>query len=80
MWPILRTVSFDLGWQSFVSTKIIDRLMRKIWFCFSSSPNNRIINVSGGLVVRSMEYEALKLIRESTDFVRFIFVRDTIVL
>ncbi len=41
-------------------------------FCFSSRPNDRIINVSGRRVVRSMEYQALKLIRESTDFVHLV--------
>jgi len=34
--------------------------------------NDRIINVNGHPVVRSMEYTALKLIRESTDFVHLV--------
>ncbi|CAF4682346.1 unnamed protein product [Rotaria sp. Silwood1] len=39
-------------------------------------PNDRIINVNGHPVVRYMEYIALKLIRESTDFVNLIIQRQ----
>ena len=39
---------------------------------FSFRPKDRIINVNGHPVVRSMEYEALKLIRESTDLVHLV--------
>ncbi|CAF1119374.1 unnamed protein product [Rotaria sordida] len=39
-------------------------------------PNDRIINVNGHPVVRYMEYIALKLIRESTDFVNLIVQRQ----
>lgn len=38
-------------------------------------PNDRIVNVNGHPVIRSMEYTALKLIRESTDFVHLIVQR-----
>ncbi|CAF0891258.1 unnamed protein product [Adineta steineri] len=38
-------------------------------------PNDRIVNVNGHPVVRYMEYTALKLIRESTDFVHLIVQR-----
>ncbi len=34
--------------------------------------NDRIVNVNGHPVVRYMEYTALKLIRESTDFVNLV--------
>ncbi len=35
--------------------------------------NDRIVNVNGHPVVRYMEYTALKLIRESTDFVNLVY-------
>ena len=35
-------------------------------------PNDEIINVNGHPVIRSMEYSALRLIRESTDFVNLV--------
>ncbi|CAF3369678.1 unnamed protein product [Rotaria socialis] len=38
--------------------------------------NDRIVNVNGHPVVRYMEYTALKLIRESTDFVNLIVERQ----
>jgi C-terminal processing protease CtpA/Prc len=34
--------------------------------------NDRIVNVNGHPVVRHMEHTALKLIRESTDFVNLV--------
>ena len=39
---------------------------------FSNRPNDQIINVNGHPVIRHMEHTALKLIRESTDFVNLV--------
>lgn len=44
-------------------------------FCFVCRPNDEIINVNGHPVIRSMENTALKLIRESTDFVNLVIRR-----
>jgi len=39
---------------------------------FSIRPNDQIISVNGHPVIRHMEHSALKLIRESTDFVNLV--------
>jgi len=39
---------------------------------FPIRPNDQIINVNGHPVIRHMEHTALKLIRESTDFVNLV--------
>jgi hypothetical protein len=39
---------------------------------FSFRPNDQIISVNGHPVINHMEYSALKLIRESTDFVNLV--------
>jgi hypothetical protein len=41
-------------------------------FNFPIRPNDQIINVNGHPVIRHMEHTALKLIRESTDFVNLV--------
>lgn len=57
------------GWKTFVSEKSLNEIRG---ISFFNRPNDRIINVNGHPVVRSMEYQALKLIRDSTDFVHLV--------
>jgi hypothetical protein len=47
-------------------------ILKKTNISFSIRPNDQIINVNGHPVIRHMEHSALKLIRESTDFVNLV--------